>query len=263
MQRDFPSWPRRLGDLKHDVVHKILEEVLRECVDALGKQSLRPAIRDLVDADERWTAANKARWALEAEDFWEGVVECMRRMFAAEGFEFWSGLSLTRTRLGLRMRAADGRAVEIGSMITNLVDGLRPRLLVWFDFALLDDVVAIQRTGGTAGLGHRTVNITPAAAPRRPYSARARTELVWDGAKASVAWGKSTERGFPPRCCESTERATIHENPLARSDEFVRFMFRGCDPARMRWLDEAPPGYREGRRRDGEDAFLVSTAIDS
>jgi len=103
----------------------------------------------------------------------------MRRMFAEERIEFRSELSLTRTHLKLRMQPrTGGRAVEIGSMMTSLVDGLRPTLRVRFEFSCFDDVVAIWRTGETmVGPGSRKANITPAAAPQRPYSARACTEL--------------------------------------------------------------------------------------
>jgi hypothetical protein len=255
MQRDFHAFPRRMGKLKPDAVHLILKDIPRECVDALGEQepSLRPAIRELIDADERWTAANEARWALEAEDFWEGVAECMRRMFAEERIEFRSELSLTRTRLELRMLSQTGRAVEIGSMITSLVDGLRPRLLIKFNLSLLDDVVTIWRTGATVGLDKRNVNIMPATTPQRPYSARACTELVWDGATQSVTWGGRSER------------TRIHENPLDRRNEFIRFMFQGCDPGRMRWIDEAPPGYQETMdwRRHGEGGVFRVLAVDA
>ena len=60
MQRDLPAFPRRMGHMKPDVVHQILEGISRECVDALGElePSLRPAIRDLIDADERWETVN-------------------------------------------------------------------------------------------------------------------------------------------------------------------------------------------------------------
>lgn len=257
MQRDFPAFPRRMGHMKPDVVHKILEGVPRECVDALGElePSLRPAIRELIDADERWTAANEARWALGAEEFWEGVAECMRRMFAEERIEFRSELSLTRTHLKLRMQPrTGGRAVEIGSMMTSLVDGLRPTLRVRFEFSCFDDVVAIWRTGETmVGPGLRKANITPAAAPQRPYSARACTELVWDGATQSVTWGGGR-----------SERTRIHENPLVRRNEFIRSMFQGCDPGRMRWIDEAPPGYQETMdwRRHGEGGVFRVLAVD-
>ena len=211
-------------------------------------------------ADKKRVDANQVRWALKAERFWESVVECMRRMFFAEGIEFWSELSATCTSLNLTMRRKTGHVVTMGSMMTYLVDGLLPKMAIRFEFSCLDDVIDIWKDGFRDLRGHnRMVNILPDLSRRdewRPYGANLNHKITWDG-KVTMSQTPSTGGDAEGFCYNSIPLST---------PGFIDCMFKGRGDRRMRWISDDPENYRLGPTRHGADkhadVFKVSGVLD-
>ena len=211
-------------------------------------------------ANQKWVDANQVGWALKAEDFWEQVVECMRRMFFAEGIEFWSELSTTCTSLNLRMRRATGHVVTMGSMMTYLVDGWLPKMAIRFEFSCLDDVIEIWNNGVThMRRNNRFVNINPDLSRRdewHSYSVTPKHKITRDG-KVTMSQTPSTggdAKGF-----------SYDSNPLS-TPGFIDCMFNGRGDHRMRWISVDQENYRVGPTRHGVDknagVFKVSGVLD-
>jgi len=211
-------------------------------------------------ANKAWVDANQVEWASKAERFWERVVECMRRMFFAEEIEFWSGLSATGTSLKLKMKRETGHVVEMGSMMTYLVDGLLPKMAIRFEFSCLADVISIWRDGFCDLRGRsRLVNIVPDLGRRgewQPYSANPKHVITWDG---KVTMRQRPEDGGGYREFSYTS------NPLL-TEEFFDCMFKGPGDERRKWISAEPAHYHIGPTRRGADVhagvFRVSGVLD-